>query len=124
MSTVAASSRVMPSPKRGTANLATKLVASAAILTIAVFFVLRYVFRYYLHYNHAAFTDPLRGAANYWAMRGWLLMHMTGGLVALLTGHGSSGRDSASAISACTDGQVDSFSVAWRLAPWEPSAWL
>lgn len=86
MSTVAASGRVMPSTKRGAANLATKVVASAAILALAAFFVLRYVLRYYLHYNQAAFTDPLRGAANYWAMRTWLLMHMTGGMVALLTG--------------------------------------
>ena len=64
---------------------AAKLFGSAAILTIAIAFVLRYVFRYYLNYNRAAFTDPFRGAANYWAMRGWFLMRMTGGMVALPT---------------------------------------
>jgi hypothetical protein len=32
-------------------------------------------FSYYLHYNQAAFTDPNQGAASYWVMRGWLLMH-------------------------------------------------
>lgn len=75
------------SPARGrTSNFTVKLIASAAILTAAAAFVLRYVFRYYLHYNPAAFTDPIRGAANYWTMRGWLLMHMTGGMVAVLTG--------------------------------------
>jgi uncharacterized membrane protein YozB (DUF420 family) len=86
MSTMAASSSVLQPAKKKTPNLAAKLLASAAILAIALAFVFRYVFRYYLHYNQAAFTDPLRGAANYWEMRGWLLMHMTGGLVALLTG--------------------------------------
>jgi uncharacterized membrane protein YozB (DUF420 family) len=86
MSTATASSPVTPSANRRTSNFAAKLVGSAAILVIAGAFVLRYVFRYYLHYNEAAFDDPIRGAANYWAMRGWLLMHMTGGMVALLTG--------------------------------------
>ncbi len=86
MSTIAASGQVMTSGKPRTPHFAAKLLGSAAILTIAVAFVFKYVFRYYLHYNQAAFTDPLRGAANYWAMRGWLLMHMTAGMVALLTG--------------------------------------
>ncbi len=86
MSTVAASGQLMTSPKRKTPHFAAKLLASAAILVISVAFVLKYVFRYYVHYNEAAFTDPVRGAANYWAMRGWLLVHMTGGVTALLTG--------------------------------------
>ena len=86
MSTVAASGRLTTSAKRSTPNLTAKLLASAAILAVAVAFVLKYVFRYYLNYNQAAFTDPIRGAANYWAMRGWLLMHMTAGMVALLIG--------------------------------------
>jgi len=85
MSTVAAAGPALPGKTR-TANFTAKLVASAAILAAAVAFVLKYVFRYYLHYNQAAFTDPNAGAANYWTMRGWLLMHMTGGMVALLTG--------------------------------------
>ena len=67
-------------------HLAAKLLGSAVILTVAVSFILKYVFRYYLHYNAAEFTDPMLGAPNYWTMRAWLLMHMTGGVVALLTG--------------------------------------
>jgi predicted membrane protein DUF2306 len=54
------------------------IVAWVAIVAIAVAFVLKYVFHYYLNYNAAAF-DP------YWPRRGWLLLHMTGGMVALLT---------------------------------------
>lgn len=86
MSTVAASTRVSTPQKKRTANFAAKLGASGAILAIAVAFVLKYVFRYYLNYNQAAFNDPNLGSPNYWANRGWLLMHMTGGMVALLTG--------------------------------------
>lgn len=86
MSTIATSGAAIPSRTRSTPNFTAKLLASAAILAIAIAFVLKYVFRYYLHYNQAAFTDPNAGAANYWTMRGWLLMHMTGGMVALLTG--------------------------------------
>ena len=63
-----------------------KLLAWAGILAIAIGFVGKYVFRYYLHYNESAFTDPMRGAANYRIMRAWLLMHVTGGMVALLSG--------------------------------------
>jgi len=72
--------------RRETLILAFKILGSLAISSLALGFVLRYVFRYYLHYNQAAFTDPMRGAPNYWIMRGFLLMHMTGGTVALLTG--------------------------------------
>jgi len=86
MSTIAASGSVVSSGQGSTSTFALKLIASAAILALAAAFVGKYVFRYYLHYNQAAFTDPDLGAANYWAMRGWLLMHMTGGMVALLTG--------------------------------------
>jgi len=86
MSTVATSGRLMARAKKGTPNFSAKVLASAAIVAVAIGFVLKYVFRYDLHYNQAAFTDPNRGAANYWLMRGWLLMHMTGGMVALLTG--------------------------------------
>ena len=86
MSTTASSSQVIPSSAKKVPYFAAKLFGSAAILTIAIAFVLRYVFRYYLNYNRAAFTDPFRGAANFRAMPGWLLMHMTGGMPALLTG--------------------------------------
>lgn len=66
-----------------------RLPKALALLTILVFaaaFVLKYVFRYYLHYNETAFTDPVLGAANYWRMRGWLLLHITSGTVAVLIG--------------------------------------
>jgi heme/copper-type cytochrome/quinol oxidase subunit 3 len=63
-----------------------KGLALAVVLLTAAGFVLRYVFHYYLNYSEAAFTDPLRGAANYWRMRGWLLLHITSGMLALLIG--------------------------------------
>jgi len=86
VSTVVSSGPVITSKKPRAPHFRAKLFGSAVILAVAVGFVSRYVFRYYLHYTEAAFTDPIRGAANYWVMRGWLLMHMTGGMVALLTG--------------------------------------
>jgi uncharacterized membrane protein len=73
----------MPPARSRTPNLAAKLIASAAILAVAIAFVIKYVFPYYLHYNAAAFND---GAPNHWTLRAWLLMHMSGGMVALLTG--------------------------------------
>ena len=86
MSTVAApGSVIIPGPRK-ISNLAAKLLGFAAILVVAIVFVSKYAFRYYLHYNQAAFTDPNQGAANYWVMRGWLLMHLTGGMTALLIG--------------------------------------
>ena len=85
MSAIATGSRVTSAGGR-TTNLAAKLVRSGVILIVAVSFVLKYVFRYYFHYNQETFTDPFRGVPNYWTMRAWLLMHMTGGTVALLTG--------------------------------------
>jgi uncharacterized membrane protein len=63
-----------------------KTLALAIVLLIAAGFVIRYVFHYYLNYNEAAFTDPMRGAANYWRMRAWLLLHITSGMLALLIG--------------------------------------
>jgi hypothetical protein len=85
MSTIDTGSRTI-SARGTTSNLGAKLIASAVILIVTVSFVLKYVFRYYFHYNAAAFTDPVLGAPNYCAMRGWLLMHITGGMVALLIG--------------------------------------
>jgi hypothetical protein len=86
MSTAATSGRAMTPVSRSRSNITGKALASAAILIVAIAFVLKYVFRYYLNYNQAAFTDPALGASNYWTERAWLLMHMTGGMVALLTG--------------------------------------
>ncbi len=84
MSTVAAPSRIEPAKPKSHTRI--KQVATAAIVLFAAAFVGKYVFRYFLNYNEKTFTDPVRGAANYWAMRGWLLLHMTGGMLALLAG--------------------------------------
>jgi uncharacterized membrane protein len=54
------------------------ILAWTALVAIAVAFILKYVLHYYLNYNAAAF-DP------YWPRRGGLLLHITGGMVALLT---------------------------------------
>jgi len=78
-----ASSAVKTSGKERTANVTLKAFGSAAILVVALIFVINYVVPLYLHYNEAAYND---GAPNHWALRGWLLMHITGGTVALLTG--------------------------------------
>jgi hypothetical protein len=51
VSTTARSSQVIPSSAKKVRYFAAKLFGSAAILTIAIAFVLRYVFRYYLNYN-------------------------------------------------------------------------
>lgn len=63
-----------------------KTLALAVVLLIALAFVLKYVFHYYLNYSQAAFTDPSHGAPNYWSMRGWLLLHITSGMTAALVG--------------------------------------
>ena len=83
---MSSSAQTVASPSSSSATRWPKALAIAIVLLIAAWFVLRYVFRYYLHYNEASFTDPTRGAANYWQMRGWLLLHITSGMVALLTG--------------------------------------
>jgi uncharacterized membrane protein len=76
---------VAPSPARQSSRWP-KMIAMAIVLLVAIAFVLRYVFHYYLNYNEAAFTDPLHGAANYWRMRGWLLLHISSGMTAALIG--------------------------------------
>jgi Predicted membrane protein (DUF2306) len=85
MSTLAASGPTV-APAKNKLLFPMKLIAFTALLVVAVAFVGKYVFRYYLHYNQNAFTDPQLGAANYWVMRGWLMLHITAGMVALLTG--------------------------------------
>jgi uncharacterized membrane protein len=54
------------------------IAAWVGLVAIAVAFVLKYVFHYYLNYNAAAFNP-------YWPRRAGLLLHITGGMVALLT---------------------------------------
>lgn len=72
---VSQSSWVQP----GKAKLIVRVLVWGAILALGVSFILKYVFHYYLHYNAAAF-DP------YWPRRGGLLLHISGGTLALLTG--------------------------------------
>jgi Predicted membrane protein (DUF2306) len=56
-----------------------KSLALSCVLAIGIGFVLKYVFHYYLNYNPQGFTDE-------WPKRGTLLVHITCGMVALLTG--------------------------------------
>jgi len=56
-----------------------KMLALGAVLLVAAGFVLKYVFHYYLNYNPAGFQV-------WWPKRAWLLMHITGGMTALLIG--------------------------------------
>jgi uncharacterized membrane protein len=56
-----------------------KAAALTGLLAVAVFFVIKYVFHYYLNYNPAGF-------APYWSRRAILLVHITSGMVALLIG--------------------------------------
>lgn len=83
----AASPRPTSTPARtnGAGSVA-NATGLAAVLLVALGFVLLYVFRYYLNYNEAAFNDPILGAPNYWRDRGWLLLHISGGSVAILSG--------------------------------------
>jgi uncharacterized membrane protein YozB (DUF420 family) len=85
MSTVTATGG-SPIQTRRNQHLWLKISGFVVILAFVVFFVAKYVFHYYLNYNEKTFTDPIAGAANYWTMRGWLLMHISGGMVAALTG--------------------------------------
>jgi len=64
-------------------GLVMKVLASAAIVGVAVAFVAKYVLHYYLNYNEAAFTV---GSPKYWVLRSWLLLHVSGGTIALLCG--------------------------------------
>ena len=61
------------------ARRAATILAWGAILALAVGFVIKYVLFYFRHYDAASF-DP------YWPRRGWLLLHISGGTLALLTG--------------------------------------
>ncbi len=73
----------LPSSGRRNPVTVVKVLVWMAIVGVAVSFVWKYVFHYYLNYNEPTF---LQGAANYWSMRGWLLAHISGGMLALLTG--------------------------------------
>lgn len=77
MAQAAVSNPLPASAEKNKLTKALTILAWSAIVSIAVAFVRKYVFHYYLHYDAASF-DP------YWPRRGWLLLHITGGMVALL----------------------------------------
>jgi uncharacterized membrane protein YozB (DUF420 family) len=58
---------------------ALSIAAWAAIIALAVGFVIRYVFFYYRHYDATSFDS-------YWPRRTWLFLHINGGTLALLMG--------------------------------------
>ncbi len=74
-----------PVPANGFSSIASGL-ALLAVWLLALAFVIDYAFRYYLNYNEAAFTDPVRGSPNFWTDRFWLLAHISGGILAILAG--------------------------------------
>jgi uncharacterized membrane protein YozB (DUF420 family) len=87
MSQVATASSTFTSGHPNKMGLVLKALTWIGIVALAVVFVRIYVFRYYLNYNEVAFNDvSLGGAPNYWVMRGWLLLHISSGMLALLAG--------------------------------------
>lgn len=60
-------------------KLIAKFLSLAVVLAVAFSFVVKYVFHYYLHYDPQAF-------GYHWPHRAWLLLHMSGGTLALLAG--------------------------------------
>ena len=83
---MSSSAHAISPPSSATPRRWPKVFALGAISIVVVGFVLKYPLRYYLHYNEAAFNDPVSGGSNYWQMRGWLLLHITGGMTAALIG--------------------------------------
>jgi uncharacterized membrane protein len=76
----AAATNLAPAPTgKSIVEKAFGIAAWVALLSVAIAFILKYVFHYYLHYNPATFDV-------YWPRRAGLLLHITGGMVALLTG--------------------------------------
>ena len=61
------------------AKQVTVAIAWTGVISLAVLFVLKYVFFYFRHYDPVSF-DP------YWPRRGWLFLHISAGTLALLTG--------------------------------------
>ena len=75
-----ATSGFIPSKvERSHTRLVIDVLMWTEIVALAAGFVVKYVFHYYLNYNAAAF-DP------YWPRRAWLLLHISGGMLAILTG--------------------------------------
>ncbi len=78
MAHAAATNLAPASEGKSVVGKALTIIVWTAIVGIAIAFVLKYVFHYYLNYNTTAF-DP------HWTRRAWLLLHITGGMIALLT---------------------------------------
>jgi uncharacterized membrane protein len=76
----AAATNLAPAPTgKSIVEKAFGIAAWVTLVSVAIAFILKYVFHYYLHYNPATFDV-------YWPRRAGLLLHITGGMVALLTG--------------------------------------
>ncbi len=86
MTPIIDSEEALPPQTKNRLKTTIKIICFGSILAIAALFVCNYVFYYYLHYSEGGFTDPTHGSPNFWVMRLWLLMHITGGTVAILTG--------------------------------------
>ena len=83
MSTAATATKLAPQTTGNKFGLIAKILTSTVVVGLAVAFVTKYVFRYYFNYNEAAFTA---GSPKYWGLRWWLLLHISGGTLALLCG--------------------------------------
>jgi uncharacterized membrane protein len=68
-----------PGTQGGAARRLILALAWAAILALTVFFLGYYAAHYYFDYTPASY-DP------YWPRRGWLLLHVSGGMLALVMG--------------------------------------
>ena len=80
---MSSSVRAMTAPTAGLLSRWPKIIALSAVLFIAIAFVVKYVFYYYLHYGQAGFSAS---EPHLWGLRGWLLVHITSGMTALLIG--------------------------------------
>jgi uncharacterized membrane protein YozB (DUF420 family) len=82
MSTASAT-RLAPQTGNNKLGLIAKILTSTVVIGLAVAFVGKYVFHYYLNYSEAGFTAA---SPKYWIFRWWLLLHISGGTLALLCG--------------------------------------
>jgi Predicted membrane protein (DUF2306) len=75
----AATTGSLPSSATGTFQRAVTILVWMVIVGLAVGFILRNAIHYFLHYDQATF-------GRFWTHRGALLLHASGGIIALLTG--------------------------------------
>jgi len=68
-----------PGPYRGWARRVLAVSAWCLIIAVIFWFLVHFAAHYYLQYTEDSF-DP------YWPRRGWLLLHVSGGLLALVVG--------------------------------------